>query len=278
MGVQEAWGPSIIGFTVAVKLLTFPLTKVQIESTTKMQAIAPAAKVLQDKYKERDSARLNSELQKLYQDNQVNPLAGCLPAVAQIPLFIGLYRSLLNLANDNVLSESFLFLPSLEGPVRSYTEGIGWLTEWVDGAPKLGWADTLAYLILPVVLVASQYASSALLTPKTDDPAQAQSQQILKFLPLMIGWFSLSVPSGLGLYWITNNVVTTATTLLIRKGTPTPSIAGMDGGVSAPTPEVKSQGFGRQYGEVVTKKSDDGTTVKISPPGAKKAAAMADGP
>ena len=160
--------------------LTFPLTKTQIESTTKMQAIAPAAKALQDKYKDRDPARLNSELQRLYQDNQVNPLAGCLPAVAQIPLFIGLYRSLLNLANDNVLSESFLWLPSLEGPVRSYTEGIGWLTEWVDGAPQLGWDATLSYLILPVVLVASQYASSALLTPKSDDPAQAQSQAILK--------------------------------------------------------------------------------------------------
>ena len=234
-----------------------------------MQAIAPAAKVLQDKYKERDPARLNSELQKLYQDNQVNPLAGCLPAVAQIPLFIGLYRSLLNLANDNVLSESFLFLPSLEGPVRSYTEGIGWLTEWVDGAPKLGWADTLAYLILPVVLVASQYASSALLTPKTDDPAQAQSQQILKFLPLMIGWFSLNVPSGLGLYWMTNNVLTTLTTVLIKKSVATPVAAGGPDLSTAPiADEPPSKGFGRKYGQVVETTSTDGTRVKITPPGA----------
>jgi YidC/Oxa1 family membrane protein insertase len=282
MGVQEAWGPSIIGFTVAVKLLTFPLTKVQIESTTKMQAIAPAAKVLQDKYKERDPARLNSELQKLYQDNQVNPLAGCLPAVAQIPLFIGLYRSLLNLANDNVLSESFLFLPSLEGPVRSYTEGIGWLTEWVDGAPKLGWADTLAYLILPVVLVASQYASSALLTPKTDDPAQAQSQQILKFLPLMIGWFSLSVPSGLGLYWLTNNVVTTVTTLGIRASVSTDDMV-LSSATTAVAVEPKPAGFGRKFGEIIESTDGAGTTTTIRPPGATKkerraaAAAAPDG-
>jgi len=281
MGVQEAWGPSIIGFTIAVKLLTFPLTKVQIESTTKMQAIAPAAKVLQDKYKERDPARLNSELQKLYQDNQVNPLAGCLPAVAQIPLFIGLYRSLLNLANDNVLSESFLFLPSLEGPVRSYTEGIGWLTEWVDGAPKLGWADTLAYLILPVVLVASQYASSALLTPKTDDPAQAQSQQILKFLPLMIGWFSLSVPSGLGLYWLTNNVVTTVTTLGIRASVSTDDMV-LTSATTAVAVEPKPAGFGRKFGEIIESTDGAGTTTTIRPPGSTKkerraAAAAAEG-
>lgn len=84
------------------------------------------------------------------------------------------------------------------------------------GAPKFGWHDTLCYLTLPILLVISQYASTQLLTPKSDDPAQQQSQAILKFLPLMIGWFSLNVPSGLGLYWITNNVVTTATTLLIR--------------------------------------------------------------
>ena len=247
-----------------------------------MQAIAPAAKVLQDKYKERDPARLNSELQKLYQDNQVNPLAGCLPAVAQIPLFIGLYRSLLNLANDNVLSESFLFLPSLEGPVRSYTEGIGWLTEWVDGAPKLGWADTLAYLILPVVLVASQYASSALLTPKTDDPAQAQSQQILKFLPLMIGWFSLSVPSGLGLYWLTNNVVTTVTTLGIRASVSTDDMV-LSSATTAVAVEPKPAGFGRKFGEIIESTDGAGTTTTIRPPGATKkerraaAAAAPDG-
>merc|ERR1719261_1596489 len=149
MGIAEAYGPAIILFTCGLKLLTFPLTKQQLESTTKMQAIAPAAKALQEKYRDRDPARLNSELQRLYQDNQVNPLAGCLPALAQIPLFIGLYRSLLNLANDDVLTESFLWLPSLEGPVRSYTEGTGWLFQWVDGAPKLGWDATLSYLILP---------------------------------------------------------------------------------------------------------------------------------
>ena len=94
-GVEGAYGIAIISFTLLLKGLTLPLNKAQIESTSKMQAIQPAAKALQDKYKDRDPARLNQELQALYQDNQVNPLAGCLPAFAQIPLFIGLYRSLL---------------------------------------------------------------------------------------------------------------------------------------------------------------------------------------
>merc|ERR1711965_1171268 len=75
-----------------------------------MQAIQPAVKKLQEKYKDRDPARLNQELQKLYADNQVNPLAGCLPSLAQIPIFIGLYRSVLNLAKEDKLTESFLWL------------------------------------------------------------------------------------------------------------------------------------------------------------------------
>jgi len=269
-GVTEAYGPAIILFTVGLKALTFPLTKTQLESTTKMQAIGPAAKALQEKYRDRDPARLNAELQRLYQDNQVNPLAGCLPALAQIPLFIGLYRSLLNLAKADKLTESFLWLPSLEGPVADYTQGISWLKDnWVDGHPPLGWHDTLCYLVLPVLLVISQYASTALLTPKTDDPAQQQSQAILKFLPLMIGWFSLNVPSGLGLYWITNNVVTTLTTLLVRKQVGTPELVGVGGPVSAGAVAAppKPQGFGRRYGEVIQSTTDSGTKVTIKTPG-----------
>lgn len=275
LGIQQAYGPSIIAFTVGIKLLLYPLTKQQIESTTKMQAIAPAAKVLQDKYRDRDPARLNQELQKLYADNQVNPLAGCLPALAQIPLFIGLYRSLLALAKEDKLTEPFLWLPSLEGPVADYTQGITWLKDgWVNGAPPLGWHDTLAYLVLPVLLVISQYISTALLTPKTDDPAQQQSQAILKFLPLMIGWFSLNVPSGLGLYWITNNVVTTATTLIIRNNVDT-TLVGAPAGAAVATGAAqapKAQGFGRKYGEVIKSSGSDGTTVTIKPPGASAVA------
>lgn len=277
MGVDEAYGPSIILFTIGVKALTFPLTKTQIESTTKMQQIAPAAKQLQERYRDKDPARLNLELQKLYTENQVNPLAGCLPAFAQIPLFIGLYRSLLNLAKEDKLSESFLWLPSLEGPVADYQQGIGWLTEWVNGAPKLGWHDTACYLVLPVLLVISQFASTELLTPKSDDPQQQQSQAILKFLPLMIGWFSLSVPSGLGLYWLTNNIVTTATTLLIRQQVAPLELAGGAAGGAAVAEPPQSKGFGgRRYGEIIeTTDANTGTKITIKPPTSVRDAAPA---
>lgn len=86
----------------------------------------------------------------------------------------------------------------------------------LEGNPSLGWDDTISFLVLPLFLVISQYASVALMQPKTDDPAQQQSNAILKVLPLMIGWFALSVPSALSVYWATNNIVTTATSLWIK--------------------------------------------------------------
>jgi YidC/Oxa1 family membrane protein insertase len=285
-GVEGAFGISIILFTLGLKLLTFPLTKTQIESTSKMQAIQPAAKKLQEKYRDRDPARLNMELQKLYTENQVNPLAGCLPSLAQIPIFIGLYRSVLNLAKEDKLTESFLWLPSLEGPVADYKEGAGWLFgnadvakgtiyAWNGLTPPLGWHDTLCYLVLPLTLIASQYVSTSILTPKSDDPAQQQSQAILKFLPLMIGWFSLNVPSGLGLYWLTNNIVTTASTVLIRRSVGTPDLAAATsgGGSTSTYSPPKSQGFTPAPREVIEKTDDAGTKVTISPPGSSKRSA-----
>merc|ERR1712087_847148 len=75
--------------------------------------------------------------------------------------------------------------------------------------------DTIAFLILPVFLVVSQFVSMELMQPKN---SEAQGNFILKLLPLMIGWFSLNVPAALCLYWVTNNIVTTASSVIIRNG------------------------------------------------------------
>mmetsp|Transcript_11794 Transcript_11794/g.28255 ORF Transcript_11794/g.28255 Transcript_11794/m.28255 type:complete len:451 (-) Transcript_11794:1590-2942(-) len=212
---ENAWGVSIIVLTLLIKLLTYPLTKSQLESTNKMQALQPTMKEIQTKYQSNPEV-MNQKIAELYQTNQVNPLAGCIPSLVQIPVFIGLYRAVLDLAQRNQLDESFLWLPSLEGPVYGAdpTKGSAWLFDgWVNGAPSLGWHDTISFLILPVFLVISQYASMELMAPKD----QAQEQPfVLKLLPLMIGWFSLNVPSALCVYWVTNNIVTTATSIIIR--------------------------------------------------------------
>jgi YidC/Oxa1 family membrane protein insertase len=128
----DAWGVSIIMMTVIIKVLTFPLTKTQLESTNKMQLIQPAVKELQAKYQSNPEV-MNQKIAELYQNNEINPLAGCLPSLVQIPVFIGLYRAVLELAKDNKLDEPFLWLPNLEGPTYGAdpAHGSDWiLTGW----------------------------------------------------------------------------------------------------------------------------------------------------
>ena len=106
---------------------------------------------------------MNQKVAEFYQSNDVNPLAGCLPALVQIPVFIGLYRAVLNLAKENKLDEPFLWLPNLEGPVYGAdpTQGNAWLFQgWTDGVPPLGWEDTTAFLVL---LAATRAASLQIL-------------------------------------------------------------------------------------------------------------------
>lgn len=216
IGVPGPYGFSIIIFTVLVKAITFPLNYRQMESTMKMQAMAPRLKKLQTDYKD-NPAVLNQMIAELYRKYNVNPLAGLLPVFAQIPVWVALYRSVLNLASENLLNESFLWLPSLQGPVSKTGQGLDtWLYPLIDGAPPIGWHDALCYLALPAILVVSQFYSQKIIAPPSPDPQQKQANVFLKFMPFLIGWFSLNVPSGLGVYWVTNNVLSTLQTVYIR--------------------------------------------------------------
>jgi YidC/Oxa1 family membrane protein insertase len=300
-GTANAWGVSIIVLTLLIKAVTFPLTKTQLESTNKMQAMQPAIKEIQLKYQSNPEV-MNQKIAEFYQVNEINPLAGCLPSLVQIPVFIGLYRAVLELAKQNKLNEQFLFLPNLEGP--TYGADPATASDWilkgwyvalsislyflpgtllaqlfvfssrtvvfivyrVDGTPSLGWDDTLAFLVLPAFLVVSQFVSMELMQPKSTDPQQQQSNAILKVLPLMIGWFSLSVPAALSVYWVTNNIVTTASTLWIRSTMPppVPKTGTATGGASAATMSTPQSIFTpirekpAGFGETVSKISTDG--------------------
>ena len=122
-------------------------------------------------------------------------------------------------ASEGLLDDAkFFWIPSLGGPT-SVGGGFSWLFPLKDGAPPIGWSNALAYLSLPAALVVSQYVSQKIITPapQSDDPAQQNTQAILRFLPLMLGWLSLSVPSGLALYWITNNVITTGIQVYLKQ-------------------------------------------------------------
>ncbi|XP_052204916.1 ALBINO3-like protein 1, chloroplastic [Diospyros lotus] len=219
--IPYSYGFAIILLTVLVKAATFPLTKKQVESAMAMRSLQPQIKAIQQRYAG-DQERIQLETARLYKLAGINPLAGCLPTLATIPVWIGLYRALSNVANEGLLTEGFFWIPSLAGPTtiasRQNGSGISWLFPFVDGHPPLGWSDTLAYLVLPVLLVLSQYISVQIMqSSQGNDPNLKSSQAITKFLPLMIGYFALSVPSGLSLYWFTNNILSTAQQVFLQK-------------------------------------------------------------
>ncbi|KAG2431819.1 hypothetical protein HXX76_009313 [Chlamydomonas incerta] len=213
--VPYSYGFAIIALTVLVKVATFPLTQKQVESTLSLQALQPRVKELQAKYAD-DPENLQLETARLYKEAGVNPLAGCFPTLATIPVFIGLYNALSNAAKAGLLTEGFFWIPSLGGPT-TIGGGLEWLVPFENGAPPVGWASAAAYMVMPVLLVASQYASQKIISSQSNqDPSQQQAQAILKFLPLMIGWFSLNVPSGLTLYWFVNNLLSTGQQLYLK--------------------------------------------------------------
>lgn len=220
--VPYSYGFAIIALTVLVKAATFPLSMKQVQSTVAIQALQPRIKDLQAKYAS-DAETLQLETAKLYRDAGVNPLAGCLPTLATIPVFIGLYRALTLAAEDNLLDQQFFWIPSLSGPVSLASQaagtGLAWLFPFVDGHPPIGWGPAVSYLVLPVLLVVSQYASQRIISPPQQDANAGQAQAILKFLPLMIGWFSLNVPAGLTLYWFVNNLLSTGQQVYLKNTT-----------------------------------------------------------
>ncbi|KAF6252421.1 inner membrane ALBINO3-like protein 2, chloroplast precursor [Scenedesmus sp. NREL 46B-D3] len=219
-GVPYSYGFAIILLTLLVKAATYPLSKKSMESTLAMQAVAPRVKELQAKYAN-DPETLQLETARMYKTAGINPLAGCLPTLATIPVFIGLYRALTKAADEGLLTSGFFWIPSLGGPssmaAQKAGSGLSWLFPFVDGHPPIGWHDAGAYLVLPVLLVASQFISQKIVSPQSTDPQQQQTQAILGFIPFMIGWFSLNVPSGLTLYWFVNNIISTAMQIYMKK-------------------------------------------------------------
>ena len=174
-GVVANWGWSIIIVTALIKLLFYPLSQASGRSMAKMRAIAPRMKQIQESYKD-DREKLGRAMMDLYKREKINPLAGCLPMVVQIPFFISFY---------------WVLLESVE----------------MRQAPFLLWINDLSYrdpfFVLPLLMGTAMFAQFKL-NPAPPDPMQAK---IMQFMPLvmttMMAWF----PSGLVLYWLTNTVL-----------------------------------------------------------------------
>ncbi len=183
-------GLAIIAFTVLSRVALFPLTRAQLRSTQAMQRLAPQLATLKAKHG-KDRERLNTETMALYKEAGVNPAAGCLPLVIQLPIMFALYGALteVSITPDSNFTRPWLWLEGLDKPDVIMLWGVAFP------------------FILPVLAALTQFVQQQMMTMPTDDPAQRQQQQMMQFMPLMMLWIGTSVSSGLGIYWVTQNVI-----------------------------------------------------------------------
>lgn len=222
-GVENPYGPSIILFTFFIRLLLFPLTYKQLEVGQTQKALTPKMAEIREKFP--DDKNMQAQLiGSMYDQADSNPLAGCLPALIQAPITFALYRSFLDLAMKNDMSEPFLWIPNLSGPVFGERSS-DWLLNtdtWVNGVPKLGWHDTLAYLSITVLTTGAQIISFKLLSPPPSEGEEVPEstkriQRLIEYLPFLFGYFCLSLPSGLQVYYLSASVFATATSLALKE-------------------------------------------------------------
>ncbi|HMG54505.1 MAG TPA: YidC/Oxa1 family insertase periplasmic-domain containing protein, partial [Kofleriaceae bacterium] len=181
------WGISIILLTILVKVVTLYWTTKSMRSMKAMAALAPQLKALQAKYGD-DKQRQQTETMALYKEHGVNPVAGCLPILLQMPVWIALYRML---ANAGELYQQ-PFIP-------------GWIDDLTATDP---------YYVLPAVLFVTMFLQ-ARLQPATADSTQ---QKFLQYgMPIMFGVMAFFFPSGLTLYMFTNNVLSALHSIYMNK-------------------------------------------------------------
>ena len=203
-GVPHHWGFAIILFTLIIRIVLFPLTLSQIKGMQAQKEIQPKIQELQKKYG-KDRERITQEQMKLYQEAGVNPLSGCLPLVIQMPILFGLYAALVAIG-PSLDNASFFWISDLGFP--KYTQGMGWVSELFNGGE---YVRLISYLILPILLVISQFVMQRWMTPaapSTGNDSQANMmKQMTYVMTFMFGFFTLQVPAGLTLYWVTSNLL-----------------------------------------------------------------------
>ena len=198
----QNFGLSIILLTLMIKLVTFPLNNKQIQSSKKMQEIQPEMKRIQQKYKD-DKQKQNEEVMKFMQQNKVNPLAGCLPLLVQMPILISLFHLLRTAAMtgdrfqiaalDPYLFRSFEFLNLLNPEPFELLQ-----------------AGRVEYAVLPLLAGVTTFLYQRMMMT---DPSQ---KMLFYMMPAMLLFISFTLPAGVVLYWNVNNVFSIGQHFLLK--------------------------------------------------------------
>ena len=212
------FGLAIICLTLIVRTLMFPIAQKQFKSMAAMRVLQPKMKALQDRHKE-DKPRLQQEMLKLYQEEKVNPMAGCLPIVIQIPIFYALYKVLM--VSVEMRHKPFvLWIKDLSAPDPLTPVN---LFGYLPFTPP----SFLALGVLPILLGISMWLQFKLNPPATD-PVQ---RQMFAIMPWVLMFVMAPFAAGLQLYWTVNNVLTILQQKWLYSRYP-----GMKAATEAPTP------------------------------------------
>ena len=203
-------GLSIIALTFVLKLIVLPLAYKSYVSMARMKELQPEMEALKERAGE-DKQMLQREMMKLYKDKKVNPAAGCLPILIQIPIFFSLYKVIF-VTIELRHSPFFGWLNDLSAPDPSSLFNLFGLLPWA--APVQGSMLHMIFIgVLPILLGISMWLQQKL-NPAPTDPVQ---QQIFAFMPWIFMFMLGSFASGLVVYWITNNIITFTQQYLIMR-------------------------------------------------------------
>jgi len=232
-GKTGNYGVAIILLTLLVRLAMFPLGRKQAISAKKMQDLQPYMKEIQEKYKD-DKETATKETWALYKRHKVNPVAGCLPALIQMPIFVGLWQALNN--SVHLRHASFLYIQNLAAPDM--------LFKFPYPIPFVGSFLGDYFNLLPFVVVALMLVQTSLFAPPATTPEAEAQQKMMKYMMVFMAFMFYKVPSGLGLYFITSSLWQICERLLLPKITKSKGItaAGPDG--DGPPPGGNGNGGG----------------------------------
>lgn len=249
------YGVTLILFTIITKLILFPLTLKQQKSMKKTQALQPKLAKLQEKY-QFDKEKLSQETMKLYQEAGVNPMGGCLPTLIQFPILIALYNIIrkpmtyvMTLSSDAIMqiyekingsaAASFSQINQID-LANQMKNAVDKVSEFVNAnnlinfeffgfnlskTPSLDFiANNLHYALIPIIaglttylvsLISSKMSGNS--TAQGDNPAASSMKTMNVIFPLMTTWFAITLPAGLGLYWIISNLFQIAQMIIMNK-------------------------------------------------------------
>ncbi|MFH1732536.1 MAG: membrane protein insertase YidC [Planctomycetota bacterium] len=196
------YGWAVVLLTACVRLLLHPLTLKSQKAAHKMQEIQPLVKAVKEKYKH-DKQVQQQEVMKIMREQGANPLGGCLPVLLQIPIFIGLWRSLYE--NANLRHAPFmLWINDLSKADNLFS--------FESALPIIGRSFNLLPLLCAAVMVVQQK-----LTPKSQDPQAQQTQKMMMFMPILFAFMLYGMPSGLMIYFFCSSLFGVAEQHLIRR-------------------------------------------------------------